>query len=231
MTVAKTHRRRTSPLRTLDTGLVKALCELHPWDSKVLCEKSGLDPTVLSHFFAGRRPLPMRVAGKFLSLLGLRVDGSIDTDHCFVLKEQVGNEALLKSCMTWLFPNGGKIIHLNNEWINCGKAHLLFEDIRHGVACFDGRIAAVIHGNPMCQSPQFSGHWELRDYDNRADRLLSLAELPTKANVAFEFAHSQFVPETTWEDVQRYAETAGLTPYDTLGLMKLHGEEWYRRAK
>ena len=60
MSTITKNNRRVSPLATLNKDLVKQLCDLHPWDLKELCAQARLDQTVLSHFFAGRRPFHVK---------------------------------------------------------------------------------------------------------------------------------------------------------------------------
>lgn len=222
MSTITKNNRRVSPLATLNKDLVKQLCDLHPWDLKELCAQARLDQTVLSHFFAGRRPLPAKFAVAFLKQIGLRSDGEFDSEHCFVLKPALGMETKLTGLLGLLFPHGGKKIDLSTEWINKGKAKLLPGEMSHGCALFDGGNTAVIHDNDLSDIPLvIPGDWNLVDYDNSAELLLSLNLLPKKSDVLASFAAADLeAPDINWESVRTQASSMGFTPNDVLQILK-----------
>ena len=214
--------RRTSPLSNLDRDLVKVLCDVHPWGLKELCEKVGLDNTVLSHFFAGRRPLPSKVAVSFLRQIGLRSDGKFDAEYCFVFKPPLGMEARLAQLISLIFPKGGRRIALINEFITYGKAKSYRLDETVGYALFDGITAAVIHINDSSDVKLIlPGKWKSVSNDAAGDALLSLDDLPKKSDVMVWFvAEGSDAPEINWGSVETEARTKGLTPSDVLQMIK-----------
>ena len=218
-----TTRRRVSPLTKLDGELVKGLCDLHPWDLGRLCREVDLDRTVLSHFFAGRRPLPKKVAKAFLGQIGLRLSGEIDPRHCFVIYPRMGKEDLATEWIGRMFPNGGKRIDLSTEWVNHGRAQQDPDLRAYGSALFDGRIAVVFHESGESDGPiTLPGKWDLVDYNNSAEGLLSIGVLPRKDDVMRAFANADFLGETTWEQVRIQAVASGLSPFDVLQLIQRH---------
>lgn len=214
------NRRRVSPLGNLDRDLVQTMADLHPWNLKKLCEISGLETTTLSHFFAGRRHLPLKKAPQFLGLLGLRVNGEFDRNHCFILSPKFGQEEMAQRTISLLFPGGGQIIDLTTEWINHGKAQLPESERTYGCALYDGKTTAVLHSIKEVESVGIELNrkvWKFFDYDNSAEILLSFDQLPKKADVIAAFSNTDFDIElVAWNDVIDAAQERGVTPDELL---------------
>lgn len=210
------NRRRVSPMGNLDRDRVQALADLHPWNLKKLCEISGLETTTLSHFFAGRRPLPLKKAYPFLGLLGLGVNGEFDRNHCFILSPKFGQEEIAQRTISLLFPEGGKRFDLNTDWINRGKAQWPESERARGSALYDGQTAAVLHSIKEDESEGIRLNpkiWKNCGFDSSAEILLSLDLLPKKADVvaAFTTTDADF-EQVEWKDVIDVAKERGVTP-------------------
>ncbi|MDO8768151.1 MAG: hypothetical protein Q7K57_05505 [Burkholderiaceae bacterium] len=209
--------RRLSPLRDLDVALVKSLCQLHPWGLGRLCANVGLSRMALSHFFAGRRPLPQKEAVAFLKQIGLTVKGEIDPRHCFVLLVRAGLQDLAIEWIARLFPKGGVMLIVNDRWPNGGRTEVPPQQASHGAALYDGEIAAVVHISKA--DPEFAwlpGDWEIVNNTSDAEGILATEELPTKDTVRIAIEDTNREEVASWRQVQVEAEGAGLSAYDVL---------------
>lgn len=208
-----------SPYRDIDVPLLKALCELHPWPLRDLCQQVGMKPSVLSNVFSGQRPLPTSVAKDFLNLMGMKDDGSLDSDHGFVLMEKNGRRTELTELMARIFPNHAGVVFLKSTSNNPSE----ISDVQgstNGQAFFDTRYAAVVHnckGFPWASILE-NDSYALRDHIT-AGTLLSTKTLPSKLDILKAFAGSKFVIQVTWEDVRIACERSDLTASDCLILI------------
>lgn len=216
--------RRLSRIPDLDRAAVKDLCDLHPYELGHLCASIGLDKTVLSNFFAGRRPFPQKLAPLFLRQIGLTVAGEIDDRHCFVFQLQAGMQDLAVAWLKRLFPDGGRRIELSNT---TGVHEHPQRQQAFGVALFDDHIAAVvrddIHFGDYSWLP---GEWELWGHDDAADALLSLVNLPAKADVIAAMNAVPQYDEVVWANIKEGAMAAGLSADAVLVILKQEVPNW-----
>ena len=206
-----------SPLRSIDRRLLRQLCEFHPWSLRELGLQVGMAQSTLSNVLAGQRPLPTRVAEQFLSVVGMRADGSLDANHGFVFVERVGREVDLDGLLKRMFPEAPGALHLSRPAAPIG-AEAGAQSAAFGRALFDGRFAAVIHEPNTQKDPTSVGN--LRLHDTRDEHgLLSLNPLPSKLQILKAFAGGQFARVVTWEEVKLLAESRGLTALDVVNLI------------
>lgn len=206
-----------SPMRAIDLRLLRQLCELHPWSLRELGLQVGMAQSTLSNVLAGQRPLPTRVAEKFLSVVGMRADGSLDANHGFVFVERVGREADLDGLLKRMFPEAPGALHLSRPATPIG-AEAGAQSAAFGRALFDGRFAAVIHDSITQKDPTSVG--DLLLHDTRDEHgLLSLNPLPSKLQILKAFAGGQFARVVTWDEVKLVAESRGMTALDVLNLI------------
>ncbi len=221
---AKGHR-RFSALAGLDRVAVRELCDLHPWELGRLCAAGGLDRTVLSHFFAGRRPIPQRVAVGFLSQLGMRVSGELDPQHAFFFYVRPGYSELAGRWIERLFPGGGTRLAISND-MELQAAGSSPAASKRGVVLFDGNHAAVVQdqdAGDVCG--WMRGAWDDIGHDDRAGALLDHDHLPSKAAVA---AAVQGVPtferyvwnDPDWDEVKQEAIRQGCGAREVLSLLQ-----------
>lgn len=221
---AKGHR-RFSALAGLDRVAVRELCDLHPWELGRLCAAGGLDRTVLSHFFAGRRPIPQRVAVGFLSQLGMRVSGELDPQHAFFFYVRPGYSELAGRWIERLFPGGGTRLAISND-MELQAAGSSPAASKRGVVLFDGNHAAVVQdqdAGDVCG--WMHGAWDDIGHDDRAGALLDHDHLPSKAAVA---AAVQGVPtferyvwnDPDWDEVKQEAIRQGCGAREVLSLLQ-----------
>ena len=184
----------------------------------------GVDQSVLSMVFSGKRPLPTSIAKEFLGLLGMHVDNTFDIEHAFVFVEKRSNEATLNELLTRMYPEKPGIVWLRHKGTTSG--HQSRADVSGDVwALFDGRIACVIHGNEgtVTQSWKGTEASTLKDLD-ASPKILSTKDLPEKVDVLKAFAKSKFPVQTTWDDVSQAALRKKLTAYDVLQMISVHGQ-------
>lgn len=210
-------RRQVSPLSSLDRGLFKQLCELHPWDLSRLSAAVKLTPSVLSHVFAGRRPLPQKVAHKLLSLLGMTPSGELNRSHLFVLQSKAGAEPQLLSFLERLFPEGAEVVDLNDYPLDKASEDIPPDhETKFGFALSDGKSAALIRG---CSSDWVVGkdtdRWPVISSEAGAEALLNEDRFPPKSEVVALVsrvpAFNQRVRDADWELVRNEAESRGVT--------------------
>lgn len=212
--------RRLSPLRGLDVAMVKDLCDLHPWKLGKLCKNVGLSRMALSHFFSGRRPLPQKEAVAFLNQIGLTVKGEIDTRHCFVIAVKAGMQDLAAGWIGRLFPEGGTKLIVSDRWPNGGRTEIPPQKPTHGVALYDGKIAAVVHAPDAGQDYSWlPGKWEDIGTAVDAEGLLATEDLPSTSLVRIWFEENDF-KTASWDQVQLEAEDRGLSANDVLQLIR-----------
>lgn len=202
-----------SPYREVDVSLLKTLCDLHPWTLRELSDYVGMGPSVLSNVFAGQRPLPSQYAREFLKLIGMNPDGTIDSDHGFVLIERVGREAQLADLLLRLFPSKDAGVVLLRSAATSTTDGGARSKVKFGKAYFNGQCAAVVHSKNTSTGifPGGEDRFQLVEVDS-LDILLSTDPLPTKLDIVKAFAGSKFVCRLTWADLQIIAEKKGVTP-------------------
>jgi hypothetical protein len=198
-----------SPLRALDLHVLRLLCDLHPWPLRVLSREAGMVPSVLSNVLAGQRPLPTRLAEKFLSLVGMRPDGTLDPNHVFVFVNKLGREGELEEVLKRVFTESHGVLHLS-------KADA--QSLARGRALFDGRFMAVVHEAGL-KDLSTVGHIKLHQASDE-HALLSLNPLPTKLQFLKAFAGGEFARVVTWDEVRLVGEARGLAPVDVLDLIE-----------
>ena len=211
--------RRVSPIADLDREQVRELCELHPLEMGQLCEKVGLNKSVLSNFLAGRRPFPQKFAPVFLRQIGLTVKGEIDPRHCFYLAVGPGLEDLAAKWIKRLFPLGGTMCILYR--------YLRFDDpdmgeyrVEAGVALSGDEVVAVVRDD--VNFGNFSwipGAWKSGESLD-ADELLDVTRMPAKKDVLAAMASVPTYDHMIWSEIQRVAEAAGLTGDDVLRILE-----------
>lgn len=209
-----------SPYREVDVSLLKTLCDLHPWTLRELSDHVGMGPSVLSNVFAGQRPLPSQYAKEFLKLIGMNADGTLDSDHGFVLIERVGREAQLADLLLRLFPNNDAGVVLLRSAATSTVDGGARSKVKFGRAYFNGKCALVVHSKNAPTGPLSSENdrFKLVEVDS-LDVLLSTDRLPTKLDIVKAFAGSKFVFQLTWADFLIIAEKKGLTPADLVGYL------------
>jgi len=205
-----------SPYRDIDLKMFRLLCSLHPWTLGELCKQVGLKQSVLSMVFAGKRPLPFRIAKQFLQQVGMREDGTLDSDHGFVFMEKPGLEQELSALLTKMYPEKAGVVFLNSSAINTGE-ELQDCQIKIGRAFFDGNFAAVLHGSGVALTIAWglSDHSVLLDYKT-PEILLSMTMLPNKIDILKAFVGSKFLFEITWEEVVSVGRLRNVKPKDVL---------------
>lgn len=217
--------RRVSAIAGLDRVTVRELCDLHPWDLGRLCEAAGVDRTVLSHFFAGRRPLPQRVAVGFLRQLGMRVSGDLDPQHGFFFYVRPGYSELAAKWVERLFPGGGKRLEISTD-LEVDAALPGAAASKRGVVLVDGNHTAVVQDAAAREASEWmSGAWEDIGHEDRAGALLDHEHLPSKAAIA---AAVQGVPtferyvwdDPDWDQVKREAIRQGRGAREVLQLLQ-----------
>ncbi len=205
-----------SPYRDIDLKMLRLLCDLHPWSLGELCKSVDLEQSALSMVFSGKRPLPIRIAKRFLQQIGMREDGSLDPDHGFVFVEKPGLESDLVALFARMYPEKAGVVFLNSAAANAVETSQ-GTAIKVGRAFFDGNFAAILHGGGVA-SPVTWGSSErisLKDYKT-PEVLLSTATLPTKIDILKAFAGSKFLFEATWEDVLSAGRLRNVEPKDVL---------------
>lgn len=213
--------RRLSPLRGLDAAMVKDLCDLHPWKLGRLCKNVGLNRMGLSHFFAGRRPLPQSEAVAFLNQIGLTIKGEIDTRHCFVFAVKAGMQDLAAKWINRLFPDGGVKLIVSDRWPNGGRTEIPPQKPSHGVALYNGKIAAVVHvPEADLNYSWLPGKWESLGTAVDAEGLLATEDLPSASLVRIWLENNEFHEIVSWQQVQQETEERGLNAYDVLQLIR-----------
>lgn len=211
-----------SPYRDINLVTLRELCDVHPWTLGEMCRHVGVDQSVLSMVFSGKRPLPTSIAKQFLGLLGMQVDGSLDIDHAFVFAEKRSNENTLNALLDRMYPEKAGVVWLRRDGIASGNQSRV-DGSPDVWALYDGRIASVIHGTGGSVTQKWKGSeaWTLKDFDT-PPKLLSTDELPSKVEILKAFAYSKFPSQLTWNDVSKAAERRKLNPYDVLKLISTH---------
>lgn len=184
----------------------------------------GVDQSVLSMVFSGKRPLPTSIAKEFLGLLGMQIDNTFDIEHAFVFVEKRSNEATLNELLERMYPEKPGIVWLQQK--GAESEDQSSSSSRGDIwAHFDGRIACVIHGNggKVTQSWMGTEASTLKDLD-ASKRLLSTKDLPGKIDVLKAFAKSKFPIQTNWDDVSQAALRKNLTAYDVLQMIAAHDQ-------
>jgi len=221
---ARTHR-RVSAIAGLDRVAVRELCDLHPWDLGRLCEAAGVDRTVLSHFFAGRRPLPQRVAVGFLRQLGMHASGDLDPQHGFFFYVRPGYSELAAKWVERLFPGGGKRLEISND-LEVDESGSDPAPSKRGVLLVDGNFAAVVQDAAAREGSEWiRGTWEDIGHEDEAGALLDHDHLPSRAVIA---AAVQGVPtferyvwdDPDWDQVKREAIRQGRGAREVLTLLQ-----------
>lgn len=208
-----------SPYRDIDLTTLRLLCDLHPWSLGDLCKHVDIEQSVLSMVFAGHRPLPARVARKFLQLIGMRLDGSLDPEHGFVLVEKPGREKELDGLLSQMFPEKAGVVLLSGAVAESGEPSGR-GTVKAGRAFFDGRFAAVVHGGNGLASISWEANdlYTLKDY-RTPEVLLSTDSLPSKLDILKSFAGSKFPMKVNWEDVITAAALRKIEPHAVLQWM------------
>lgn len=211
-----------SPYRDVDLTLLKLLCDLHPWSRRDICRHVGMEPSILSNVFAGQRPLPTSFAKDFLEFVGLRMDGTLDPDHGFVLAVRPGLESDVRGLIDRMFPDGATIVLLSSAQDSGAESTSLDTDVGSiqaevGVAFWDGIYTCVVQGDATFTAAYSASNdqWKLRDYKS-PHVLLSIHPLPTKLDILKAFAGAKFKAELKWDDAIKVCENKGLTPEDVI---------------
>lgn len=219
--------RRVSAIASLDRIAVRELCALHPYDLGKLCANVGLEPTALSHFFAGRRLLPQRYAAEFLHQLGLNTAGELDPEHLYMFYVRPGFEEMAAAWILRLFPTGGDRVNLHDEW-QARPQGAAATVTRRGVALFDGKFAAVIQlASKRLNFNWLPGEWRVVSDEGRAAAFLDTDNPPSKAAIASLIQSGPNVEEVLWHDplwneVKRQTIHQGLTADAVLAALLSH---------
>ena len=222
-----------SPYRDVDLTILKLLCDLHPWSRRDICRHVGMEPSILSNVFAGQRPLPTSFAKDFLEFVGLRMDGTLDPDHGFVLAVRPGLESDVRGVIDRMFPDGAAIVLLSSAQDSGAESTSVDTDVgatqakvdtdvgsiqaEVGVAFWDGIYICVVQGDATFTAAYSASNdrWKLRDYKS-PHVLLSIHPLPTKLDILKAFAGAKFKAELKWDDAIKVCENKGLTPEDVI---------------
>jgi hypothetical protein len=215
-----------SPFHGIDLKLLGMLCHMHPWSMAELCRAVGMETSVLSMVLAGKRPLPSRVARPFLTLMGMKEDGSLDPSHGYVLKERRGREDELQQVHDRLFAETPAVCHLT-----VSVADPAFPKkrptVKSGVVLFQGNFLAVIHA--AVDSP--SSSWGVTServvthYHEAPEKLLSITDLPTKVDMLKAFAGSKIEIGPSWDDVVTEAKRRYVQPRDAMNWIETNFSE------
>ena len=224
--IQETSNRRLSRMADLDRQIVRELCDLHPFEMGQLCDNVGLNKSAFSNFLTGRRHLPEKFAAQFLRQIGLTVRGEIDARHCFYFAVRPGLQDLAAKWISKLFPSGGDMWKINShKQYLAGEDEVEFEVVELGVVLLNDDNVAVIrddvHFGDVSWIP---GNWTNAGQLPAGTRLLSTATLPTRKLLSTVMKASEpKVPETSWAEVQAYAEKGGLTADDMMNyLLNIH---------
>lgn len=206
-----------SPLRSIDLTLLRSLCEFHPWPLKDICKSVGMDPSILSNVFSGRRPLPTRYSKDFLKLIGLNLDSTFNMGHAFVFVEKQGRESDLSTLLNRIYPKRAGVVLLSSTTVESDSSMEAKSFHTAGRVFFDGKIATVVHGGEGLTTRQWetSSEFAFKDYET-ASVLLSTNPLPTKLDVLKAFTGSKSAREVTWQDVQNASVLRNLAASDVL---------------
>jgi hypothetical protein len=181
----------------------------------------------LSNFFAGRRPFPQKLAPLFLRQIGLTVSGEIDARHCFVFQLKAGMQEIAIAWLKRLFPEGGRIIELSNTAVDHERPQRSVSQQAYGVALFDDRIAAVVRDDiHFGDHSWLPGKWALWGHDDSADSLLSLDNLPTKADVMAAMNALPQYDEVVWAHIKEGTLAAGISADAVLAILKKEVSNW-----
>ena len=224
--IQETSNRRLSRMADLDRQIVRELCDLHPFEMGQLCDNVGLNKSAFSNFLTGRRHLPEKFAAQFLRQIGLTVRGEIDPRHCFYFAVRPGLQDLAAKWISKLFPSGGDMWKINshNQYL-AGEDEVEFEVVELGVVLLNDDNVAVIrddvHFGDVSWIP---GNWTNAGQLPAGTRLLSKTTIPTRKLVSMVMEASEpTVPETSWAEVQTYAEKGGFTADDIMNyLINIH---------
>jgi hypothetical protein len=210
-----------SPFHGIDLKLLGMLCHVHPWSMAELCRAVDMETSVLSMVLAGKRPLPSRVARKFLALMGMKEDGALDPSHGYLLKERAGREAELQEVHDRLFPEAPAVCHLKIS-VPDPLYPTRRPTVKTGVVLFQGNFLAVVHAATGGASFAWSetGERVVTWYHEAPEKLLSLTELPTKVDMLRAFAGSKIEIGPTWEEVVRVAKGRFVEPRDAMNWIK-----------
>ena len=213
--------RRVSKIADLDREAVRGLCDLHPFGLGRLCSNVGMERTVLSHFFSGRRLLPQKYAPQFLRQIGLTVKGEVDPRHCFYIAVAPGMEDLATSWIKRLFPAGGERVTLCRYLDgDDGTGEPIAERRDEGWALYGGGIAAVVQDSVhFGDASWIPGVWDDHGLAPYADDLLSVAHLPSKADVIAAVHSIPIHTDLIWSEIQKAASDAGLEGNDVLRIL------------
>lgn len=193
-----------------------------------ICEHVGIGRSVLTNVFSGQRPIPTRVAQKFLDFVGMQADGSLNPDHAFIVQERSGNEDEILELMSKIFPKNaaGSVQLLAPGIASDGEPDVLKP--RHGVAYFDGQFAVVVHSTKKAEpSVRLDDQWKMIDVDS-SDVLLSINPLPCKMDVLKTVSVADFQIKITWEQVIAAGEAKGMDAAQVLQL--INGAQSRRKA-
>ncbi len=137
-----------------------------------------------------------------------------------MVQRYFGQEEMAQRMISFLFPEGGNKIDLTTEWMNHGKAQLPESDRTYGSALYDGKNTAVLHYSKEGEAEGIELNrkvWKYFGYDNSAEILLSLDQLPKKTDVIAAFANTDFdIDLVVWNDVIDAARERGVTPDEVL---------------
>ena len=226
--IQESSNRRVSRMADLDRQIVRELCDLHPCEMGQLCDNVGLNKSAFSNFLTGRRHLPEKFAPKFLRQIGLTVRGEIDPRHCFYFAVRPGLQDLAAKWISKLFPSGGeiwKIISQERRLVDEDEDEVECEVVELGVVLLNDDNVAVIrddvHFGDVSWIP---GNWTNAGQLPTGTRLLSKTTMPTRKLFDMVIqACEPTVPETSWAEVQAYAEKGGLTADDMMNyLINIH---------
>jgi hypothetical protein len=174
-----------------------------------ICEFVGIGRSVLTNVFSGQRPIPTRVAQKFLDFVGMQSDGSLDPDHAFILQERPGNEGEIADLMAKIFPaNTAGSVQLIAPGVTAeGEPDLLKP--RYGTAYFDGQFAVVLHGAKKAEpAVPLDDQWKMIAVGS-SDVLLSTNPLPSKLDVLKTVSVADFQIKISWEHVMNASQAKG----------------------
>jgi len=184
-----------------------------------ICEFVGIGRSVLTNVFSGQRPIPTRVAQKFLDFVGMQSDGSLNPDHAFIVQERAGNEEEISALMAKIYPNNvaGAVKLIAPGVTANGEPDPLKP--KHGVAYFDGQFAVVVHNtNKVEPAVELDDQWKMVDIGS-SDVLLSTSPLPTKLDVLKTVSVADFQIKITWDQVIAAGEAKGMDASHVLQLI------------
>lgn len=216
-----TSTRFRSSFHDINLDLLKKLCDFHPWTRAELCKAVDMEASVLSMVLAGKRPLPGRVAKKFLALMGMKDDGSLDHMHGFVFRERAGRESELLEFLEQLYPEDPIAFGLKvsvADPVNLEKPPFF----RLGLVLISRRYQCIVHTPP---GSKLHLRWTpLKAEDVQMgvppEVLMSLTNLPSKLDIAQAIANHVLDLGPKWPDVIQAARKRNVSPRDVLAWLE-----------